>query len=160
MQAFSSMRRNRTDKKILRIFFLVIGIVFYISISDIYYLLPPLFGVIYVLAQERYEANDINAFYWLIPLLIFLETSKGLPFLSTLLFMAFSFKVILPKFRKFFGFSKVFIPFFIIYAYFGYFIFLNFMGFLLDYNVPPFSWFLSFYAGIEIVLIWLFLWIF
>ena len=131
MQAFSSMRRNRTDKKILRIFFLVIGIVFYISISDIYYLLPPLFGVIYVLAQERYEANDINAFYWLIPLLIFLETSKGLPFLSTLLFMAFSFKVILPKFRKFFGFSKVFIPFFIIYAYFGYFIFLNFMGFLL-----------------------------
>ena len=94
MQAFSSMRRNRTDKKILRIFFLVIGIVFYISISDIYYLLPPLFGVIYVLAQERYEANDINAFYWLIPLLIFLETSKGLPFLSTLLFMAFSFKVI------------------------------------------------------------------
>lgn len=160
MQAFSSMRRNRTDKKNLRILFLVIGIVVYISISDIYYLLPPLFGVIYVLAQERFEANDINAFYWLIPLFIFLETSKGLPFLSTLLFMAFSFKIVLPKFRKFFGFSKIFIPLFIIYAYFGYFIFLNFMGFLFDYDVPPFSWILGFYAGVEIVLIWLFLWVF
>lgn len=160
MQAFSSMRRNRVDKKNLRILFLVLGIIVYVSISDIYYFLPPLFGVAYVLAQEKFESRDTSALYWLVPFFIFFETNKELPFLSTLLFMVFSFKIILPKFRKFFGYSKVFIPLFIFYAYFGYFVFLNLMGFLFDYDMPQFSWILAFYAGVEIVLIWLFLWIF
>ena len=57
MQTFSSMRRNSTDKKNLTIFFIVIGIVVYVSISDIFYLLPPLFGVAYVLTQEKYESR-------------------------------------------------------------------------------------------------------
>ncbi|KAB0575211.1 hypothetical protein F7P74_03600 [Helicobacter pullorum NCTC 12824] len=159
MQTFSSMRRNSTDKKNLTIFFIVIGIVVYVSISDIFYLLPPLFGVAYILTQEKYESGDFGAFYFLVPFFIFFEASKGLPFLSTILFMAFSFKVILPKFRKFFGYSRILTPLFILYGYFGYFAFLNFFGAIFDYNVPEFSWILGFYALIEIILVWLFLWI-
>ncbi len=160
MQTFSSMRRNRTDKKNLRILFLVLGVIVYVSISDIYYFLPPLFGVAYVLAQEKFESNDTSALYWFLPFFVFFETNKELPFLSTILFMAFSFKIVLPKFRKFFGYSKVFIPLFIAYAYFGYFVFLNLMGLLFDYDMPKFSWFIVFYVGVEMVLIWFFLWVF
>ena len=71
MQTFSSMRRNSTDKKNLTIFFIVIGIVVYVSISDIFYLLPPLFGVAYVLTQEKYESGDFGAFYFLVPFFLY-----------------------------------------------------------------------------------------
>lgn len=159
MQTFSTMRRNSTDKKNLRIFFLVVFFIVYVAITDIYYLLPPLFGVTYVITQEKYEEHSFEIFYFFVPFFLYFEASKGLPFLSTLLFMLFSFKILLPKFRKFFGYSKIFIPFFIFYAYFGYFAFLYFFGWLFDIQIPQFSPFLALYAGIEVILIWIFLWI-
>ncbi|MBX7490583.1 hypothetical protein K4G58_04100 [Helicobacter sp. Faydin-H64] len=159
MQTFSTMRRNSTDKRNLRIFFLVIFSIVYIAITDIYYFLPPLFGVVYVIAQEKYEEQSFGTFYFFVPFFLYFEASKGLPLLSTLLFILFSFKILLPKFRKFFGYSKIFIPLFIFYAYFGYFAFLYFFGWLFDTPVPQFSLLLALYAGIEVFLIWIFLWI-
>lgn len=159
MQTFSTMRRNSTDKRNLRIFFLVLFFLFYVAITDIYYILPPLFGVAYVIAQEKYEEQSFWIFYFIVPFFIYFEANKGLPLFSTLLFMFFSFKIILPKFRKFFGYSKIFIPLFIVYAYFGYFAFLYIFSGLFNVETPQFSWLLALYAGIEILLIWVFLWI-
>lgn len=159
MQTFSTMRRNSTDKRNLRIFFLVLFFIVYVAITDIYYFLPPLFGVAYVIAQEKYEAQSFGIFYFLASFFLYFEASKGLPFLSTLLFILFSFKILLPKFRKFFGYNKIFIPLFIFYAYFGYFAFLCFFGWLFDIHIPQFSPLLALYAGTEVVLIWIFLWI-
>ena len=113
MQTFSTMRRNSTHKNNLRIFFLSVFFIVYVAITDIYYLLPPLFGVAFVLAQEKYEEESYGIFYFLVPFFIYFEASKGLPLSSTILFILFSFKILLPKFRKFFGYSKAFIPLFI-----------------------------------------------
>lgn len=156
MQTFPSMRRSSTHKTYLKISFWIF-LVIYVSITDIIYYLPPLFGIIYVLAQEHYENEEFNIFYFLVPFCIFFEASKGFPFLSIVLFMAFSFKIILPRFRKLFGYHKAFIPLFIFYAYFGYFGFLYLFRFF--YEVPSFSWLLLSYAIYESILVWLFLWI-
>lgn len=159
MQTFSTMRRNSTHQSNLKIFFLVLIFIVYVAITDIYYFLPPLFGITYVIAQEKYEEHSFKIFYCIAPLCMYFEASKGLPLLSTLLFMLFSFKILLPTFRKFFGYSKGFIPLFIFYAYYGYFAFLNFFGWLFDLKIPPFSKLLALYAILEAVLIWIFLWI-
>ncbi len=159
MQTFSTMRRNSTNQTNLRIIFLVVFFVIYVAITDIYYFLPPLFGIAYVIAQEKYEEQSFGIFYFFVPFFIYFEANKGLPLLSTLLFIFFSFKILLPKFRKFFGYNKIFIPLFIFYAYFGYFSFLYFFGWLFDEQVPQFSTLLALYAGIEVLLVWIFLWI-
>ncbi|MDA3967397.1 MULTISPECIES: hypothetical protein [Helicobacter] len=160
MQTFSSVRRNSTDKKYLKNIILSICCIVYVCITDIFYLLPPLFGVIYILSQEYYEQHEYGAFYILVPYFIFFEASKGLLFLSSILFIVFSFKIVLPKFRRLFGYSKIFIPLFIFYAYFGYFAFLYLFSYLFDYPSPTFSFILVFYSIIESMLIWIFLWIF
>lgn len=159
MQTFSTMRRNSTDKKYLRIFALILAILLYLALTDMYYFLPPLFGIGYVLAQEYYEERSFGIFYILVPLFVYFESNKQLPIFSTLLFMAFSFKIVLPKFRKFFGNSKAFIPLFIAYAYFGYFAFLYLFSYFIDLKIPDFSWILILYVVCEVVLIWFFLWI-
>ena len=159
MQTFSTMRRNSTHKNNLRIFFLSVFFIIYVAITDIYYLLPPLFGVTFVLAQEKYEEESYGIFYFLVPFFLYFEASKGLPLSSSILFILFSFQILLPKFRKFFGYSKAFIPLFIFYAYFGYFGFLYAFAWLLDASIPQFSWLLGLYALCEIFLVWFFLWI-
>lgn len=159
MQTFSTMRRNSTNKKNLKIFFLVCVLIGYTALTDIFYFLPPLLGVMYVLAQENYEAHSFEIFYFLVPFFIYFEASKNLPFLSIILFIALSFQIVLPKFRKFFGHNKIFIPLFIAYAYLGYFLFLDFFGYFFDIDVPQISWLIGFYIACEIVLIWLFMWI-
>lgn len=159
MQTFSTMRRNSTDKRYLKIFFICVGLILYLALSDMYYFLPPLFGVAYVLAQESYENDAFGFFYFLVPFLIYFESSKQLPLFSTLLFMAFSFKIILPKFRKFFGYYKFFIPLFIAYAYFGFYAFIYIFSILFDFRIPQFSWIFAFYIACEVVLVWFFMWI-
>ena len=144
MQTFSTMRRNSTHQSSLRIFFFSLFCVFYFSCADIYVFLPPLFGALYVIAQEKYEAESYEVFYFFVPLLLYFEANKGLPLSSTLLFLAFSFKIILPQFRKFFGYSKTFIPLFVFYAYFGYFVFLAIFALLFDVRGFEFSWLLFF----------------
>ncbi len=147
MQTFSTMRRNSTDKKNLKIFFLIFILVIYLSLTDIFYFLPPLFGVMYVITQEKYEEHSFGFFYFLVP------------FFSVILFIAMSFEILLPKFRKFFGYSKVFIPLFITYAYLGYFAFLKIFGYFLDIDMPQISWLVGLYIACEIVLIWFIMWI-
>ncbi|WP_301006633.1 hypothetical protein [Helicobacter sp. UBA3407] len=141
------MRRNSTDKKNLKIFFLIFILVIYLSLTDIFYFLPPLFGVMYVITQEKYEEHSFGFFYFLVP------------FFSVILFIAMSFEILLPKFRKFFGYSKVFIPLFITYAYLGYFAFLKIFGYFLDIDMPQISWLVGLYIACEIVLIWFIMWI-
>ncbi|WP_297814098.1 hypothetical protein [uncultured Helicobacter sp.] len=138
---------------------MIILLVIYVALTDIFYFLPPLFGVMYVLTQENYEEQYFTSFYFLVPFFLYFEASKGLPFLSVILFIATSFGILLPKFRKFFGYSKIFIPFFIAYAYFGYFVFLDIFGYFLEFDIPKISWWLGFYVMCEIVLIWFFMWI-
>ena len=159
MQTFSTMRRNSLDKSNLRFFFLVIGLVVYIALSDIYYWLPPLFGIIYVFAQEYYERQELNTFYFIAPFMIFFEASKGLPIFSTLMFFVLSFVFVVPFVRKYFGFSKILVPFFIVYAYFGYFGLMWLLGQVFDYPFLSFSWSLLVYSACEIILIWFFMWI-
>ena len=91
MQTFSTMRRNSTHKNNLRIFFLSVFFIIYVAITDIYYLLPPLFGVTFVLAQEKYEEESYGIFYFLVPFFLYFEASKGLPLSSSILFILFSF---------------------------------------------------------------------
>lgn len=159
MQTFSTMRRNSTDKKNLKIFFLIFILVIYLSLTDIFYFLPPLFCVMYVITQEKYEEHSFGFFYFLVPFFLYFEASKGLPFFSVILFIAMSFEILLPKFRKFFGYSKVFIPLFITYAYLGYFAFLKIFGYFLDIDMPQISWLVGLYIACEIVLIWFIMWI-
>ncbi|CAM2852245.1 hypothetical protein [Helicobacter burdigaliensis] len=153
------MRRSSPHKKNLRFIFLILGIIIYLPLSDMSYYMPPLLGVLYVLSQDAYERANYNAFYILVPLLLIFETTKNLPLGSTLLFLAFSFAILLPKVRKFLGFSKILIPFFIAYSYFGYFLFLKLFGIILDEEFLKFNWIFAWYVLCEIFLIWIFLWI-
>ncbi|WP_238699071.1 hypothetical protein [Helicobacter sp. MIT 05-5294] len=153
------MRRNSTNQKNIKYFFLVVALIVYVALTDIFYFLPPLLGVMYVLAQENYEEHSVEVFYFLVPFFLYFEASKGLPFLSLILFMAVSFEVVLPKFRKFFGSSKIFIPLFIVYAYLGYFAFLEIFGLFLEVDMPQISWLMGWYIACEIILVWFFMWI-
>ena len=151
------MRRNSLDKKNLRVILFLIFTLIYVVMSDVYYVLPPLFGVAFVYGLENYEKKYFNIFYFFIPFMLFFEANKGLPLFSTLLFFALSFVFILPFIRKYFGYTRALIPLFIAYAYFGYFGFLYLLGSIFDYHTFDFSYMLVYYAVFEMFLVWIFL---
>lgn len=153
------MRRNSLDKSNIRAILFFIFIIIYVTMSDVYYFLPPLFGVAYVYGQECFEQKKYNIFYFFIPFMLFFEANKGLPLMSSLLFFALSFVFIVPRVRKYFGYSKILIPLFIIYAYFGYFGFLYVMGKIFDYTFMNFSEIFVLYVVAEMFLVWIFLWV-
>lgn len=153
-----SSQNNTNSRWFLRIF-LIFGSIVYIALSDIWPILPPLLGVIFVLAIEYYEKARNDIFIFLIPFLIFIESSKNLPFLSLSLFYAICFIFLLPKFRRLFGYHRALIPFFVLFGYFGYFVFLQIMNAIFGTNAPSFGLILLYYAAVELVIVWLFLWV-
>ncbi len=143
------MRRDIFDKNYLKAFILALFIVGYESLSDIYYVLPPLFGVAFVLADEAYRKNNKLLLFSLLFFLLLFEASKGYLFFSSVIFFYLSFEFILPMIRQFLVCDKCLIPIFIFYAYFGYYVFMELLGGLFRVSVPDFSTIIFYYAFIE-----------
>jgi len=145
------MRRDIADKSYLKAFIVAFVIVIYESLSDMYYALPPLLGVAFVLADEAYRNNNRYLLASLVLFLLLFEATKGFLFFSTVIFFYLSFVLILPMIRQFLICKKCLNPLFVTYAYLGYYLFIQFLGALFNFIPPDFSPIIIYYILIEIL---------
>lgn len=153
MQTFSNLRRDSSNKEILKTLLFLVATIFYISLSDIYYYLPPLFGIAFILYIKFTEEKR---YLYLLPLgifLLFFEANKGYLFLSSVLFFIFSYYVVVPKIENYLNIKKYIIPIYVIYSYIFFHIFIFLLHLIFRLEPPNFHIIILYYIAIEILIL-------
>lgn len=151
MQALSSMRRNSSYKESLKALALLALIVSYGALTDILYYLPPLLGVAFVLFCRFLERGQPHYIVPIFVFLLFFEATKGFLWLSSIIFFVLSYYLVALKVRQWVRCQKCLIPFLVLYAYFGFYLFAGALGYLLGVSVPDISVILFYFSLAEIL---------
>ena len=148
------MQRSITHKKsINNLIIYSLLFIIYESLASIYLILPPLFGVLFVLFANALQKNDTLSILFISLCLVVFEAENGYIVFSSIIFLAIAYKFILPKISQNFNcfscvrFSYVFI------AYVGFFL-VNILFesiFLLD--LPSASYYIIYYIVIEFLIV-------
>lgn len=85
MQTFSKMRRNSTYQAVVKYSLLSLGLIAYCCLTDLYVILPPLFGILFLLFAKMFKEQKIGLLFLLILYLFFIELDKGMVFGSLFL---------------------------------------------------------------------------
>jgi hypothetical protein len=148
------MQRSFTHNQPLRAFLYLLFFVFYSSLSSIYPLLPPLFGLLLLLfarATSR-RGNALFVFFVSLSLLVF-EANFGYLLFSTLIYFYLVEKFVLPKIEQNFSceacikFSYVFL------AYIGYFLFMTLFANIFLLEMPLLTYYVIYYILIEFLIL-------
>lgn len=106
MQTFSKMRRNSTYQAIIKYCLLSLVLIVYCCLTDLYVILPPLFGILFLLFAKTLKEQKMGLLFLLLMCLFFIELDKGVLFGSLfLIFCGLYFTFYLPLS---FVFQKVF----------------------------------------------------
>lgn len=148
------MQRSITHNQPLTALLYLLLFIIYSSLSSIYPLLPPLFGLLLLLfsrAMSR-RGNSLFVLFVSLSLLVF-EANFGYLLFSSILYFYFVEKFILPKIEQNFSceacikFSYVFL------AYIGYFLFLSLFANIFLLEMPSFSYYIIYYILIEFLIV-------
>ncbi len=148
------MQRSIPNKKSLADSFVYILLfVVYESLSSIYLFLPPLFGVLFVLLINSLDKNDnINFLFVSFCLLIF-EADKGYTIFSSIVYLLFIYKFILPKIvQNFSCYSCVKISY-VLLAYAGFYLFNLLLANIFLLPIPEISYYIFYYIIIEFLIV-------
>ena len=153
---FSSMQRGFINKEYIK-YFVLIAIFFYDSISSIYYLLPPMFGILAILVFNALDEDDRYFLFMLLVVLLFFESNRNLLLFSTTLFLIISYYYFVPIIKDITICQKCLYPLYISLAYIGYFLFTLVLSFILNSNYISIDYVVIYYILIEIflALVWL-----
>ena len=136
MQTFSDMQRVSTDSRSLaRYLLLLVPLVIYESLSTVYYLLPPLLGLMTALLVvhrgERYL--PVILIY-----LLFFEADHGLFVFSTWIFMFLFFRFLLPVIEENLICRPCILVLSVALGYVGYYLFMSLIWFV--FGLEPLAW--------------------
>jgi hypothetical protein len=146
------MQRSITYQEIIKLFFIFFIFIIYESLTSIYFYLPPLFGIVFLLFIELLERDNKLLIIPLVGYLLVYEADKGYLFFSAILFFILSYQLIVVKIKKVIGCEKCLIPLFVLYAYIGFQLFSILISVLVDRTPPELSFVLVYYGLIEIFL--------
>jgi hypothetical protein len=151
MQAFSGMQRNRARQTSLLTFFLVIGYVGYVGLSSVYLLLPPLFGLLFVLFIRALDRDDFFTLILISLMLMLYEVEKGYLLISSLVFFGLVYQFAVPKLRQYIDCQWCLTLIYILIAYFGFWIFSLMMSKIFWMEAPAIDWHIMVYVLFEFI---------
>ncbi len=143
------MQRSLSHKNPLIALLYVVAFVFYSSLSSIYPMLPPMFGVLFVLFSRVLEEKDTLYIALISFCLIIFEANYGYPLFSSIIYFYIVYKFILPKISQSFSCTWCIRASSVLLAYIGYFLFLSFISYIFLLPYPEFSYYIVYYIVIE-----------
>ncbi len=153
MQTFSGMQRSLSYQNVINRLVLVGFYVFYISMSSLYLLVPPLLAVLFYLYHDALRKNDLFGLSIVALMLLVFEAEKGFWFGSTILFYTFLSLYVLPRLELTIQCTLCLKGIMVLMAYPGYWIFMWFINYLLLLSVPALDWHILLYIIIEFLVI-------
>lgn len=148
------MQRSIINKKsINNSFIYILLFVIYESLSSIYLILPPLFGVLFVLLIDALDKKDTIGVLLVTFCLVVFEAENGYILFSSIIFLTIAYKFILPKIAQSFNcyscvkFSYIFI------AYIGFLMFNTLFSSIFLIDLPQANYYIIYYIVIEFLIV-------
>lgn len=153
MQAFSYLQRNFPYKKTLvtSLFFFVL--VVYESFGTIYPIIPPLFGLMFLLFVESIEKKKSYLTLFVFCYLIIFEANNGFLMLSCFIFFVLSYIFLYARLRKLIKSQWGLRIFFVAFVYLGYAFFNSLLGLIFGLESITITPYLFYYIFVESLLV-------
>ena len=147
------MQRSFTYQKILKGLGIAIVFGLYQSLSSIYLLLPPLFGVLFFYFIHALEKEDISRVALIIVLLLIFEAEKDFLLFSSLVYFTFIYRFVIPRLRMMISCKVCLKVLLIVLAYPGYILYSIVLNQVLWVEVPSFDWHIFYYMFLEFFMV-------
>ncbi len=125
----------------------------YESLSSIYLLMPPLFGVIFYFFIEKKSLDNFASMLFFAFILIIFEAEKGYLFLSTFFYFTLVYTSIIPYLKQNIVCELCLKLIFIIIAYIGYYLFISLLSHIFLLELPIIDYHLVYYIVIEFFIV-------
>ena len=147
------MQRSFTYKKILT--GLLVAIIFglYQSLSSIYLLLPPLFGVLFFYFINALEKENLPKLVLIIGLLLIFEAEKDFLLFSSLVYFTFIYRFVIPRLRMMISCKLCLKSMLIVLAYPGFILYSIVLNQVLWVEVPTVDWHILYYMFLEFFMV-------
>lgn len=147
------MQRSITYPLYIKAITLFLLYLVYESLSTIYLLLPPLFGVLFFYFIRSLNKQDISLLLLVVVLLLVYEADKGYLFLSSLVYFSFVYKFILPKLEQVIECKRCMHLIYIIFAYIGFWLFSLLLQQIFWLELATIDWYVVWYILFEFLLV-------
>jgi len=147
------MQRSFTYQKILKGLGIAIVFGLYQSLSSIYLLLPPLFGVLFFYFIHALKKENLPALVLIIGLLLIFEAEKDFLLFSSLVYFTFVYRFVIPRLRMMISCKVCLKVLLMVLAYLGFILYSIILNQVLWVEVPSFDWHIFYYMFIEFFLV-------
>jgi len=151
------MQRSFSYQNVISRLFLVVLFVFYISLSSMYLLMPPLLAVLFFLYYDALSKHDLFSLVTVAVMLLIFEAEKGFWFGSTLVFFTVITQYMLPKVEQTIRCKICLAAVLVALAYPGYWMFMWFVNQVLMLSPPVIDWHMWLYMIIEFLIVSVFI---
>ena len=148
------MQRSIPHKKsVADSFIYIVLFVLYESLSSIYLFLPPLFGVLFVLLINALNKNDNIGFFFVSFCLLIFEVDKGYSIFSSIVYLLFVYKFVLPKLTQNFSCYSCIKISYVLLAYIGFYFFNLLLANIFLLPNPELNYYIIYYIVIEFLIV-------
>jgi len=131
----------------------VILFIIYESLSSIYLFLPPLFSVLFVLMINALNKNDTLSFLFISFCLLVFEVDKGYSLFSSIVYLLFVYRFILPRVTKSFNCYSCVKVSYVLLAYLGFYAFNLVLANIFVLPMPSINYYVIYYIVIEFFIV-------
>ncbi|MDP1784331.1 MAG: hypothetical protein Q8K81_02770 [Sulfuricurvum sp.] len=125
----------------------------YIALSSIYLFLPPMLAVLGFLLYRALQRYDLFSLIVASVMLLMFEAEKGYWFGSSVVFFILISHYVMPKLEQTMQCSLCIKGMFVLFAYIGFWLFMEMVNSVLILPLPSLDWHVLFYMAIEFALI-------
>lgn len=148
------MQRSITSKKsVNKSFFYIFLFIIYESISSIYFFLPPLLGVLFVLLIQALDNDDTFSVLLVTFCLVIFEADNSYVLFSSVIYLWLSHKFILPKLIQSVNCQACVKFLYILIAYIGFYLFNLLFANIFFMPIPSFTYYIIYYIVIEFFIV-------
>ena len=147
------MQRSITYPFYIKAITLFLLYLVYESLSTIYLMLPPLFGVLFFYFIRSLNKQDTSLLLLVVLLSLVYEADKGYLFLSSLVYFSFVYKFILPKLEQVIECKRCLHLIYMVLAYIGFWLFSLLLQQIFWLELATLDWYVIWYILFEFLLV-------
>lgn len=147
------MQRSISHHQPLVPFSYLVLFILYSTLSSIYPILPPLFALLFVLFSQAVDRGDTLFILLVSFCLVIFEANFGYILFSTIIYFYLTKKLVMPKIEQSFSCPSCVKAAYVLFAYFGYFVFLTLLSSIFLLETPGLNYYIVYYIVIEFLLV-------
>ena len=141
------------QKSVKELFLYTLLYVVYESFSSIYLFLPPLFGVLFVLLINALDKDDTVSVIFISFCLVVFEADRGYILFSSVIFLIFVYKIILPRIIQNVSCYSCIKILYILLAYIGFYLANTLISNIVLLPLPGINYYIVYYIVIEFFIV-------